>query len=193
MEKSNGYEGVAATFINGRGRSIEGIGVSSVYKWVKTLPPNSTVLDMGCGTGLPITKVLVDAGMDVNAIDASPSLVKSFRKNFPGIPVVCEAVEDSLLFEKEFDAIIAWGLLFLLPEEIQQKIIQKAAKALKLSGKFLFTAPHEQTAWVDAMTGQSSVSLGAKKYKELLSASGLIITEEFTDEGENHYYNTVKI
>lgn len=123
MDQSNGYEGVAASFINGRGRSVEGIGVSSVYKWVKTLPPNSKVLDLGCGTGLPITKVLVDAEMETYGIDASPSLVKSFRKNFPGIPVVCEAVEDSLLFEKEFDAIIACGLLFLLPEEIQQKII----------------------------------------------------------------------
>jgi len=193
MDQSNGYEGVAATFINGRGRSIEGIGVSSVYKWVKTLPPNSTVLDLGCGTGLPITKVLVDAGLDVNAIDASPTLVKAFQKNFPDTPVVCEAAEDSLFFDRKFDGIIAWGLLFLLPEEVQAKVIQKAAYALEISGKFLFTAPYEQTAWIDVMTGQSSVSLGTKKYKELLSVSGLIITEEFTDEGKNHYYNTVKI
>jgi SAM-dependent methyltransferase len=61
------------------------------------------VLDLGCGSGLPITKVLIDEGLNVHAVDASPTLVQAFRKNFPETPVLCEAVEDPLFFERAFD------------------------------------------------------------------------------------------
>ena len=39
---------------------------------------------------------------------------------------------------------------------------------------------------------QPSESVGARKYKELLTASELSLLEEFEDEGENHYFNAVK-
>lgn len=193
MDKSNGYEGVAARFIQVRGQTVDGIGTSSVRRWVRTLSPDSTVLDLGCGTGFPISKVLIDEGITVYGVDASPTLVKAFRRNFPEAPVACEAAEDSLFFNRTFDGIIAWGLLFLMPEEVQAKIIEKVANALKTGGKLLFTAPYQKTSWKDVLTGQHSTSLGAKKYKELLSTSGLSLIEEFEDEGDNHYYNAVKI
>ena len=193
MDKSNGYEEIAPIFIKGRGQAVNGIGASFVRNWARTLPPNSTVLDLGCGTGIPVSKVLMDEGMTVYAVDASPGMVEVFQQNFPGTPVVCEAVEDSLFFNRKFDAVIAWGLLFLLPKEIQEIVIQKAANTLKTGGKLLFTATHKRAEWSDAMTGQDSISLGAEKYKELLTASGLTLIDEFEDEGENHYFNAVKI
>jgi len=193
IDKSNGYEDIAAIFIKGRGQAVSGVGVSSVGKWIKKLPLNAVVLDLGCGTGKPITKLLLDAGMKAYAVDASPTMVKAFRQNFPGTPVACEAAEDSLFFNKKFEGVIAWGLLFLLPEKTQEIIIQKAANALKTGGRLLFTSPSQRTEWNDIMTGRHSVSPGAAGYKELLTASKLILEEEFEDEGENHYYSAVKI
>src|SRR5262249_2519358 len=160
----------------------------SVRKWVRTLPSNSSVLDLGCGTGIPGSMILIDHGMKVYAIDASPTMVKTFQQNFPDTPVVCEAAEDSSFFDRKFDAIIAWGLLFLLPENLQEIVIQKAANALTPGGKLLITATYKKDEWRDAMTEQPSISLGAKKYRELLTASGLSVTDEFEDEGENYYF-----
>jgi len=193
MDRSNGYEGIAQLYINGRGRAQHGIGSSTVSSWVKTIPPNSVALDLGCGTGLPISKIFIDEGMTVCGIDASPTMVKMFHQNFPDMSIACEAVEDSLFFNRTFDAIIAWGLIFLLPEESQIMLIKKTATALRSGGKLLFTSPSQAIAWNDAMTEQGSRSLGAEKYKELIFASGLSLINEFEDEGENHYYNAVKI
>lgn len=193
MDRSNGYEHIATRFIKIRGQAVNGIGTSTVRNWIKALPQGSAVLDLGCGTGIPISKVLIDEGMTVYGIDASATLIEAFRQNFPGSPVVCEPVEDSLLFNRKFDAIISWGLMFLLSENTQKKVIQKAGDALLAGGKLLFTAPYQETEWKDVMTGQCSISLGAEKYKELLSASGLSLIEEFEDEGGNHYFSAIKI
>jgi cyclopropane fatty-acyl-phospholipid synthase-like methyltransferase len=192
-DKSNGYEGIATIFIKGRGQAVHGIGASSVRNWARTLAPHSIVLDLGCGTGIPVSKVLMDEGMIVYGVDASPSMVKAFQLNFPNAPIACEAVEDSLFFNIQFDAIVAWGLLFLLTREVQETVIKKAANALHTGGRLLFTAPPSVIHWKDAMTELDSVSLGEKKYKELLSASALRPIEEFEDEGENHYYHSIKL
>ncbi len=192
MDKSNGYEANAATFIRCRSKGINGVGAPSVRHWARSLPPNATVLDIGCGVGLPISKALVDEGLTVYGIDASPSMIQIFQQNLPNIPVACEAAEDSSYFNRQFDAIIAWGLLFLLPAETQEVVIQKMANALYAGGKLLFTAPFQEMKWEDAITAIESVSLGAERYKALLVASGLSLIEEFEDEGENHYYHAVK-
>ena len=39
-----------------------------------------TVLEIGCGGGLPISRVLADAGLDRWAVDSSPTLVSEFTK-----------------------------------------------------------------------------------------------------------------
>ncbi|MCF0049285.1 methyltransferase domain-containing protein [Dyadobacter sp. LJ53] len=87
MDKSNGYEDYAATFIRCRSKGIDGIGATSVRSWARSLLPNATVLDIGCGIGLPISKALVDKGLTVYGIDASPSMVQGYRQNFPNIPI----------------------------------------------------------------------------------------------------------
>src|SRR5215469_6441824 len=120
MDRSNGYEAVSREFLSRRGssstRSI-GIGVKEVRKWARTLPPGSSVIDLGCGPGFPITAVLVDEGLHVFGVDAAPSFVAAFRRNLPGIPTSCEAVQESRLFDRTFDALLTWGLMFLLKAE----------------------------------------------------------------------------
>ncbi|MCF2503781.1 class I SAM-dependent methyltransferase [Dyadobacter sp. CY107] len=192
MDKTNGYETYAATFIRCRSQGIDGVGAKSVRHWAKSLPSKATVLDIGCGTGLPISKAMVDEGLTVYGIDASSYMVQIFKQNFPNSTVACEAVENSSFFNRQFDAIIAWGIMFLLPEEIQEMVIQKLANALYHGGKLLFTAPSQKMKWNDAITEIESISLGADRYNELLGALGLSLIEEFEDEGENHYYHAEK-
>ncbi len=192
-DKSNGYEGIAEHFVRGRGRAVNGIGSSTVRGWVKSLSPGSVVLDIGCGTGIPVSKILIDEGMTVYGVDASPTLAKTFHQNFPDMPIACETVEESSFFNRQFDAIISWGLMFILSVESQMMLIKKAANALQPGGKFLFTATYDANAWNDGMTDQPSISLGADKYRKLIAAAGLSLIEEFEDEGENYYFNTTKI
>lgn len=169
------------------------VGASSVRKWAKALAPGSVVLDLGCGPGTAVSTIFIEEGFTVYGIDASPTMVEAFKQNFPDCRVACEAAEMSTFFDRPFDAIIAWGLVFLLTPEAQVQIIQKAGHTLPSGGKFLFTSPSIVLEWNDALSERLSVSLGAEKYRELLSAAGFTVVDEFTDEGGNYYYDSVKV
>jgi hypothetical protein len=82
--------------------------------------------------------------------------------------------------------------MFLLALDAQARVITNAARALKPGGSFLFTSPSQECSWPDMLTGEESISPGAKAYRRLLSAAGLTLARELDDEGENHYYIATK-
>lgn len=158
MDKSNGYDTIAREFIRIRGNGQNGIGVPIVAEWAAAFPRNAQILDLGCGSGIPITRTLLEHHLIVYGIDASPNLVSEFRTNFPENVIRCEAVEESGFFGQDFDGILAWGLLFLLPSASQIALIGKVASHLKPGGSFLFTSPSQKVVWRDVMTGRHSQS-----------------------------------
>jgi SAM-dependent methyltransferase len=192
MDQSNGYEGVAAEFLAGRGRAPStAIGTKAVREWARVLPRGASVIDLGCGTGLPITKVLVSEGLNVYAVDAAPSFVEAFRHNLPEVPVACESVLDSSFFNRMFDGVVAWGLMFLLLPDEQRRLIQRIGDILVPGGRLLFTSGDEPLVWNDAMTGLESRSLGSAEYQRYLSAAGMSLMREYEDQ-ENYYFDALK-
>ncbi|PYI23547.1 S-adenosyl-L-methionine-dependent methyltransferase [Aspergillus violaceofuscus CBS 115571] len=55
-----------------------------IHQASKKLPPNSRVLDVGCGTGKPVAEILVTAGHEVHGIDISPGMVKTAASQVRG-------------------------------------------------------------------------------------------------------------
>jgi cyclopropane fatty-acyl-phospholipid synthase-like methyltransferase len=195
MDRSNGYESVSAEFLarrgNGKTRS-NAISVKEVRKWAKALPRGSSVIDIGCGPGFPITVVLVEEGLQVFGVDAAPSFAATFKHNLPGTPILCESVLESRFFDRTFDAVLSIGLMFLLKAEEQHHLIRRFADILVPGGRLLFTSTAEPHIWSDAMTGLESISLGAEEYRKLLGAVGISVAEEYEDAGENHYFDTFR-
>ena len=191
MDPTHGYERIAPAYIDYRGRHSDGTGAAPVRAWAQALPAGASVLDLGCGTGLPITKVLVDEGLDVYGIDASPTMIASFRQHFPDVPVACESAIGSPFFDRTFDAVVAWGLIFLLSEADQYALIEQFGRTLRPGGQVLFTAPWQIGEWDDSMTGEVSRSLGEGRYRALLTAAGFAGVEGFEAEG-NYYFRAEK-
>jgi len=186
-DRSHGYERHAGAFMASRG--ARAVGLVTVKAWARLLPPGGAILDLGCGDGVPLSVALADLGFSVHGVDASPTLAAAFARNLPDAPVACEAVQDSPLFSRSFDAALAWGLVFLLPAGEQAALIEKAGQALKPGGRLLFTAPRETCNWTDILTGERSVSIGAPAYVESLDRAGLTLLREYVDEGWNHYFD----
>lgn len=185
LDPSRGWNAVAQTFIDARSAN----GAATVRRWATQLPQGGCLLDVGCGSGIPITAALIEAGFEVFGIDASPALVAEFRRHFPSSQIACEPAETSRLFDRKFDGAVSVGLLFLLPPDTQRLLVHRISRALKPGGRFLFSAPREACEWKDSLTGQTSLSLGENEYRRFLEQAGMRLTAHDIDEGKNSYFD----
>ncbi|MGE0816297.1 MAG: class I SAM-dependent methyltransferase [Vicinamibacterales bacterium] len=168
------------------------IGVDVLRRWAAGLPPGAAVLDLGCGGGLPVSRTLAEAGAVVSGVDASPRMIAAYRERFPGAWTACESAELGTFARRRFDAVVAIGLMFVLDEDAQRRVIARVAGTLPPGGRFLFTAPRQAASWIDPTTRQAMWSLGEDAYAAVLSAHSFRLTGTFVDEGENHYYAAEK-
>jgi SAM-dependent methyltransferase len=112
-------------------------GVPEVESLMASLPRSASVLDVGCGTGIPLTRTLLDAGCTVLGVDSSPRMLERFQVNCPDAPFICSPVQPCDFDGRTFDGAIAWGVLFHLEHAEQRKTIAKVAEVLKPGGLFL--------------------------------------------------------
>jgi cyclopropane fatty-acyl-phospholipid synthase-like methyltransferase len=191
MNSAEAYEIHARKFLAARDRSD--IGALVVGQWSRALSQGATVIELACGGGYPITRVLSSAGLQLWAVDSSPTLVAAFKTRFPAIPVQCAKVQESNFFGRTFDGAIAIGLIFLLPEAEQRLLLSRVSKVLHPGGRFLFTAPIEQGEWNDPSTGLECKSLGQAVYEKLLSEAGFRVVSTFVDKGANNYFDVERL
>jgi len=185
------YETHAEKFLLLRDHSV--IGAQVVNRWARARKPGSHVIEIACGGGIPITQSLVDTGLTVWAIDSSPTLIGAFKQRFPDIPSECASVLDSDYFDRKFDAAVAVGLIFLLEESDQKKMLCRVSEILKPQASFLFSAPVESGKWTDINTGISCTSLGHDGYRSALEQAGFCLNCCHMDSGKNNYYEVDKI
>src|SRR5690348_11080664 len=66
-------------------------------RFVTCLPGGATVLDLGCGSGMPVAHYLVQHGFRVTGVDTSPTLIALCRKRLPDQEWVVSAMQSVTL------------------------------------------------------------------------------------------------
>jgi len=115
------------------------MGVFNLF--CRKLPKNASVLDLGCGPGLPFTKELVKRGFKVTAIDISESMIKAAKKNVPEAKYARVSMTE-IDFKDEFDGIFSGYTMLCLDPKNFKIAAKKAVESLKKGG-FFFLALNE--------------------------------------------------
>lgn len=95
--------------------------VAAGRRLAEALPPGSRVLDVGCGTGVPTSRQLADAGHLVLGIDLSSGMLDLARKNVPADHADFRQLDVAALRAEgpdgvgTFDGIAAFFALLMLP------------------------------------------------------------------------------
>jgi SAM-dependent methyltransferase len=174
---------------------ISNTGVPEVQAVVNTLPPGAAVLDLGCGNGIPITRMLVEAGFDVFGVDSSERMLARFQQNCPGVPFECASIQTADCDGRVFDAAVAWGVLFHLTHTEQRAAIANVSRVLKPGAPFLFTAGDRDGSIEGApMNGVAFRywSFSIDGYREILRLNNLTLGDVHRDGGQNTYYLATK-
>ncbi len=191
MSSVDAYEAHALAFLDARDKTLTGAGV--VAGWARALPAGTDVIEIACGGGYPVSRTLVQAGLNLWAVDSSAALLERFRARFPHVPTECASALQSEYFGRKFGAAISVGLLFLLEASEQVALLHRVSEILAPGGSFLFTAPVETGKWLDATTGHECRSLGKAAYVAALESAGFRVIGTHVDEGRNNHYEVQKV
>ena len=101
---------------------------------ITRLAPASRVLDVGCGSGVPVARALSAAGHHVVGVDISEVQISRARELVPQAEFI-NADAMSLDFPPEsFDAVVSLYALIHLPLDEQQQLLARIATWLRPGG-----------------------------------------------------------
>ncbi|KAF4216100.1 hypothetical protein CNMCM6805_006066 [Aspergillus fumigatiaffinis] len=99
------------------------------------LPPQSQVLDVGCGTGKPVAETLAAAGHFITGIDNVDAMVELSQKRIPdGVFQLSDMREYVHPKGKQLDAVLMVRSLFRLGREEIEETVRKYGSQLHVGG-----------------------------------------------------------
>ncbi|MFF5003895.1 class I SAM-dependent DNA methyltransferase [Streptomyces phaeochromogenes] len=119
-------------------------GQLSAGEWlIDSLPAGSRVLDLGCGTGVPTTRQMTDAGFEVVGIDLSRRMVELAREYVPGATFhqldIADLRPGGPHDLGRFDAVAAFFSLLMLPRVEIPLALQTVRHLLVPGGLFVLS------------------------------------------------------
>lgn len=119
------------------------------------VPSGANALDLGCGTGRPISEYLVSRELRVTGVDQSAAMLQLARSRMPEQRWILSSLE-SFEPEGEFVAVIAWDSLFHIPRDEHAAILERVRAVMPPGGRFALTVGgSEHPAFTDTMFGQT--------------------------------------
>jgi SAM-dependent methyltransferase len=176
------YERHARAFDADRGRIL--FEKAWLDRFVALLPKGGTILDIGCGSGEPIARYLIDLGFKLTGVDASPTMIGLCRRRFPG-QAWCIGDMRELALEQKFDGLIAWNSFFHLSPEDQRLMFPRFRAHAAVGGAaLLFTSGPAHGEAIGSHCGEPlyHASLAAEEYRALLDDNGFAVVRHIAED-----------
>jgi SAM-dependent methyltransferase len=169
------YERHAHAWDAARGRDLI-IEKAWMDRFVAFLPRGASILDIGCGSGQPIARYLIEHGFHVAGIDSSPTLISLCGKRFPDQEWLVADMR-TLSLKRKFQGIIAWDSFFHLTQEQQPRMFSIFRDHSAARAALMFTSGPSYGDAVGSYFGERLYhsSLWPGEYQQLLAAHGFIV------------------
>jgi cyclopropane fatty-acyl-phospholipid synthase-like methyltransferase len=112
--------------------------LSYVDRVLEGLPTGARVLDLGCGTGEPVAKHIVERGFTLTGVDESSEMLKFARQAVPEAELIHADIVTVELADT-FDAAVAWDSMFHVERKYHAAIYRKLANALRAGARLLLS------------------------------------------------------
>lgn len=154
---------------------------------IKRTPTKSSILDVGCGSGVPIASYLIEQGFDVTGIDGSQKLLDIAKEKCPKMKGILGDVRLVTLNEK-YDAVVEWWCLFHIPKQDHEMMIHRFSEWLKPNGILEFTSGDAayETASSDMLNQELHFySLDPSEYEKYLKHYNFTIILKESDQPDH--------
>ena len=135
---ADGYDVMGEAFVEWRDRIVGDPRAVWRGELVSRLPPGSRVLELGCGAGVPDTRLLADR-FRVTGVDVSPEQVRRATAAVPSAEFVCADFTDLELPQGSFDGVAAFYSFNHVPRELLAPLF-RSIRGWLVPGGVLVTA-----------------------------------------------------
>jgi SAM-dependent methyltransferase len=152
-------------------------------RFVTCLPKGATVLDLGCGSGMPIAHHLVRHGLRVTGVDTSLTLIVLCRRRLPDQEWVVSAMQ-SVALHRWFDGILGWDSFFFLTHDDQQNMFKVFAAHAAPSALLIFNTGVAYGEAIGEYQGEPlyHASLDFAEYQMLLDLFGFNVVSHVVED-----------
>lgn len=170
------YDRVAPAFDAERVTSVMEQGW--IARFTALLFEGAEVLDLGCGSGVPVARALLDRGCDVTGVDFAPGMLALARARLPRARWI-EADMRQLNLGRDFDGIVAWHSFFHLTIAAQRTALPRVLSHLRPGGVLMMTLGTEEGEAQGHVDGQVvyHASLSEDEYRRTLDAQGVEVID----------------
>lgn len=182
---ASGYDQIVDDYLRQFGRSA--VRAQKLKELAYRLPRHAHLLDLGCGTGVPVARDLTAWGYRVTGVDASARQIERARCNVAQAQFIHADMTTIEFPSSAFDAVVAFYSLTHIPRVEHPLFLKKVTHWLRPGG--LFLASFGTTAlddWVGEWLGTTmffSHYDGAKSTQLVLDAGLLIERAEVLKQG----------
>ncbi len=135
---AEGYNTCAEAYENARRNTVH-----PEIRWLKNrLPNRAYVLDVGCGSGLPVTRELAKRFV-VTGVDISAEQIRRARENVRHAEFIHSDIMALEFPAASFNAVVALYAIFHLPRREHERLFRNLHRWLKPGGCLLATLTHE--------------------------------------------------
>jgi ubiquinone/menaquinone biosynthesis C-methylase UbiE len=126
-----GYDAIVERYLAMRPRDTA--DVLLLDKLIASVPKDGTVLDAGCGAGVPITELLVNH-FDVTGVDFSEEQISRARQLVPRAQFLCADLRTVEFPAAYFDAICAYYSIIHIPRQDHAAVLKRFERFLRPGG-----------------------------------------------------------
>jgi len=170
-----GYDEIAERYLTWSERVVNDPSGRFLNEFAGRLHDGARVLDLGCGAGIPSTRLLARR-FEVLGVDISEAQIELARKNVPEATFVRDDFSDLAFPDESFDGITAFYSISHVPRDEHACLFARAAGWLKPGGLFLATlGADESPGWTGEWLGVPMFfsSHDADENRRLLRGAGL--------------------
>ena len=132
-----GYDRVAERYLASKDAE-DPTTLAALDELARELSPGATVLDLGCGAGVPATRRLAQR-FAVTGVDLSTRQLELARQHVPAANFLKADMTDLSFAPEAFDAVVAFHSIIHLPRAEHPALLGKIRRWLKPGGVFLAT------------------------------------------------------
>ena len=150
---ADGYDEIGETFSEWKSRIVGDPRAAWRGELVSRLPQGARVLDLGCGDGIPDTRLLAER-FRVTGVDVSPEQVRRATAAVPSAEFVCADFTELELPQGSFDGVAAFYSFNHVPRDLLAPLF-RSIRGWLVQGGLLVTAlgTSNEEGWIGEWLG----------------------------------------